>query len=136
MNFGNVLQINRGGFVFYDRFACLCKQKGVSPSRAALDAGISKSLVTKWKNNNTEIPSPDVLSKLSKYFGIPVSELLGEEIENTPPETEKRVIRDEDIKFALFGGKGEITDAMFEEVRNFANFIAQREAAKKNSENK
>ena len=74
--------------------------------------------------------------KIASYFGVSVGYLLGEETENTPPETEKRVIRDEDIKFALFGGKGEITDAMFEEVRNFANFIAQREAAKKNSENK
>ena len=72
-------QNNRGGIVFYDRFVYLCAEKGVSPSRAALDAGISKSLVTKWKTNNIEIPSPDVLMKLSKYFGLPVSELLGEE---------------------------------------------------------
>lgn len=48
-------------------------------SAAALEAGLSKSLVTKWKTNAVEVPSPDVLTKLSKYFGIPVSELLGEE---------------------------------------------------------
>lgn len=70
--------------MFYDRFAYLCKQKGVSVSRGALEAGISKSLVTKWKTNNTDIPSPDVIGKLSKYFGIPVSELLGEETEKAP----------------------------------------------------
>ena len=64
--------------MFYDRFAYLCKQKGVSVSRGALEAGISKSLVTKWKTNNTDIPSPDVIGKLSKYFGLPVSELLAE----------------------------------------------------------
>lgn len=75
--------------MFYDRFAYLCKQKGVSVSRGALEAGISKSLVTKWKTNNTEIPSPDVIGKLSKYFGLPVSELLGEEPSKTPGETEK-----------------------------------------------
>jgi transcriptional regulator with XRE-family HTH domain len=79
----------RGDIVFYDRFAYLCKQKGVSVSRGALEAGISKSLVTKWKTNNTEIPSPDVIGKLSKYFGLPVSELLGEEPSKTPGETEK-----------------------------------------------
>lgn len=82
-------QNNRGDIVFYDRFAYLCKQKGVSVSRGALEAGISKSLVTKWKTNNTEIPSPDVIGKLSKYFGLPVSELLGEEPSKTPGETEK-----------------------------------------------
>lgn len=75
--------------MFYDRFAYLCKQKGVSVSRGALEAGISKSLVTKWKTNNTEIPSPDVIGKLSKYFGLPVSKLLGEEPSKTPGETEK-----------------------------------------------
>lgn len=117
--------------MFYDRFAYLCKQKDVSPSRAALDAGISKSLVTKWKTNNTEIPSPDVLNKLSKYFGIPVSELLGEERENTPAESGKRTITDEDIKFALFRGSEHVTDEMYQEVRNFADYVAQREAAKK-----
>lgn len=120
--------------MFYDRFAYLCKQKGVSPSRAALDAGISKSLVTKWKSLNTEIPSPDVLTKLSKYFGIPVSELLDEEIEKAPAESGKRDITDEDIKFALFRGIEDITDEMYQEVKNFAEFIAQREANKKKKE--
>ena len=50
-------------------------------SAAALEAGLSKSLVTKWKVNKVEVPSPDVLKKLSAYFGVPVSELLGEENE-------------------------------------------------------
>lgn len=120
--------------MFYDRFAYLCKQKGVSPSRAALDAGISKSLVSKWKNYNTEIPSPDVLSKLSKYFGIPVSELLGEGAEKMPAENSRREVSDEDIMFALFGGNEEITDEMYEEVKSFARFVAERDAAKRKKE--
>lgn len=73
----------RGDTVFYDKFVYLCNQKGVSPSKAAIDAGISKSLVTKWKSNNSKLPSPDVLTKLSRYFNIPVSELIDEE-KNTP----------------------------------------------------
>lgn len=81
--------------MFYDRFAYLCKQKGVSVSRGALEAGISKSLVTKWKTNNTEIPSPDVIGKLSKYFGLPVSELLGEEPSKTPGEKEQPTVSGE-----------------------------------------
>lgn len=92
--------------MFYDRFAYLCKQKGVSPSRAALDAGISKSLVTKWKTNSIKIPSPDVIGKLCAYFGLSVSELLGEESKKAPTESGERSVSDEDIKFALFGGDG------------------------------
>ena len=37
------------------------------------------------------------------------------------------VIRDEDIKFALFGGDAEITDEQFEEVKRFAQFVKMRE---------
>lgn len=78
----------RGDIVFYDKFVYLCQQKGVSPSKAAVDAGISKSLVTKWKNNKVAIPSPDVLTRLSKYFSVPVSELIEEENEK-PVLTQK-----------------------------------------------
>lgn len=65
--------------MFYDKYAQLCKKRGISMSAAAVEAGLSKSLVTKWKVNKVEVPSPDVLKKLSTYFGMPVSELLGEE---------------------------------------------------------
>ena len=39
-------------------------------------------------------------------------------------------VTDEEINFALFGGDGDITDAMYEEVKRFAAFIKQREAGK------
>lgn len=64
--------------MFYDKYAHICKQRGISVSAAAMEAGLSKSLVTKWKTNKVEVPSPDVLKKLSAYFNIPVSELLEE----------------------------------------------------------
>ena len=64
--------------MFYDKYAQLCKRRGVSPSAAAVEAGVSKSLVTKWKTNKVDVPSPDVLKKLSAYFCVPVSELLEE----------------------------------------------------------
>lgn len=70
--------------MFYDKYAQICKRKGISMSAAALEAGLSKSLVTKWKVNKVEVPSPDVLKKLSAYFGMPVSELLGEEQKEKP----------------------------------------------------
>ena len=79
-------QNSRGDIVFYDRFVYLCKQKGVTPTRAAIDAGISKSLVTKWKTNNVNDPSPDVLRRLSAYFNVPISELLGEEEKEKSPD--------------------------------------------------
>ena len=83
--------------MFYDKFDYLCKKKGVTCSKAAIDAGISKSLVTKWKTIGTKMPSPDVLEKLSVYFSIPVSELLDEEEpKNNPldkPEPTERELK-------------------------------------------
>ena len=76
--------------MFYDKYAQLCKRRGVSMSAAAIEAGLSKSLVTKWKVNKVDVPSPDVLKKLSAYFGMPVSELLGEE------EKEKPTVQEDD----------------------------------------
>jgi transcriptional regulator with XRE-family HTH domain len=76
--------------VFYDKYAQLCKKRGISMSAAALEAGLSKSLVTKWKSNKVDVPSPDVLKKLSTYFGMPVSELLGEEKTEEHREMQKK----------------------------------------------
>lgn len=112
---------------FYQRFVALCRSRGVSPSRAAEDAGLSKSAVSKWKREPDSVPSGTVLGKLSAYFGVPTSTLLGEKAP-TPQQP-----GDEAIKFALFGGSGEITQEMFDEVRSFAKFVLEREQRKKES---
>ncbi len=112
---------------FYDRFTELCRQRGESPSRVALNAGLSKSTVTKWKQDPAARPTGAALAKLTAYFGIPTSQLLGE-------EPQSRAATQEELKFALFGGGGEITDEMFEEVRHFAAFVKEREAAKRRKE--
>ncbi len=112
---------------FYDRFTALCRQRGESPSRVAVNAGLSKSTVTKWKQDPAARPTGAALAKLTAYFGIPTSQLLGE-------EPQSRAATQEELKFALFGGGGEITDEMFEEVRHFAAFVREREAAKRRKE--
>lgn len=117
--------------MFYDRFAYLCKQKGVSLSRGALEAGISKSLVTKWKVSKTEIPSPDVITKLSKYFGLSVSELLGEDNEKAPTADGERSVSDDELKFALWGDCEDISDDDLEDVRRYAAFVRERKKDKK-----
>ena len=107
--------------MFYARFLALCKEKGVSTSKAAIDAGFSKSTVTKWKRDPAAKPSVSVVAKLCKYFDVSVSE---EEDPDRPRPTR------EDIKFALFGGSGNITEEMYKEVLSFAAYVRQREEAK------
>ena len=72
--------------MFYDNFLLLCKQKGVAPSRAAVEAGLSKSTVTRWKSSPESTPTGSVLEALARYFQVPVSELLSEKEKPTTDE--------------------------------------------------
>lgn len=114
--------------MFYDRFVELCLSRHITPSRAAVEAGLSKSTVTKWKNSPDSKPTGKAIEALTRYFGISVAELMGEPAAEA--ET-SRAATEEELKFALFGGSGEITDEMYREVLSFAQFVKQREAEKK-----
>ncbi len=116
--------------MFYDRFKQLCERKGVSCNKAALEIGLSNATPTKWKKTGAT-PVGDTLDKIAAYFGVSTDFLLGKDTKTAPTENGERPITDDDIKFALFGGSGEITDAMYDEVRNFAAYVRQREEQKK-----
>lgn len=58
--------------MFYDVFLTLCKQKGVSPTRAGTDCGISSRTVADWKDPNKKVRNSTKL-KLAEYFGVDVS---------------------------------------------------------------
>lgn len=116
--------------MFYDRFRQLCENKGISCNKAALEIGLSNATPTKWRKTGAT-PTGETLDRIAKYFGVSTDYLLGKETEKAPANDGKRSASDDDIKFALFGGDGEITDAMFDEVRNFAAYVKQREADKR-----
>ena len=111
--------------MFFNRLKQLCDEKGISVYRACTDIGLNRSAVAKWKSGGT--PNGTTASKLAEYLGVTTDYLLEQTNEKTPGE-DSRAVSDDDIKFALFGGDGEITDAMYEEVKRFAAFIKQREA--------
>lgn len=109
--------------MFYDLYYELCKKKGVSCSKAAREIGLSNSTVTKWKNTGAK-PSTDTIAKVATYFGVPMNDLFGEQKD---PAARGDGVTDDDIKFALFGG-GPVTDAQYEEVKQFVRFIKERDA--------
>lgn len=43
-----------------------------------------------------------------------------------PSQPAKSEVSEEDIKFALFGGSGEITDEMYDEVKEFVKFVKMK----------
>lgn len=63
------------------------------------------------------------MAKISAYFGVSVDDLLKQEKDLVP----KSKVTDDDIKFALFGG-GPVSDAQYEEVKQFIRFIKERDA--------
>ena len=67
--------------VFYEQFIKLCNENGTRPSTVAEEIGLNKSSATAWKKGAT--PADVTLSKLSEYFGVPVSYLLGAADENS-----------------------------------------------------
>lgn len=108
--------------MFFDRFKALCKERNISVYRACTDIGLNRSAVAKWKDGGK--PNGTTAGKLAEYFGVTTDYLLGQSDSREPT---RAVVSDADIKFALFGGDGDITDEMYEEVKNFAAFVKQRE---------
>lgn len=106
---------------FFDRYTLLCKAEGKSPTGVALELGLARSSVTRWKNGTN--PEADSLVALANRFNVSTDYLLGNTDIKNPPEQSAP----EDIaKVALFGGEGEVTDEMWEEVKNYVEYIKQK----------
>ena len=118
---------------FFARFSQLCQDRGVTANAVAKAIGASSGSVTAWKKGTA--PRNATLTKIADYFDVTTDYLLGKESSKAPAVQGNRgAVSDEDIKFALFGGSGEITDAMYEEVRSFAAFIQRREEQRRKKE--
>ena len=68
---------------FYEKYLMLCDKNKKTPSGAALEMGLSKTTVNRWKNGGG-ITDATIL-KVASYFGIPKEELKGQE----PAQKEK-----------------------------------------------
>lgn len=67
--------------MFYGKYRELCALKGVSPSTAAVHAGISKSTVSVWKSKFDQgidvDPDQQTIEKVCAYFKVSEAELRG-----------------------------------------------------------
>lgn len=84
--------------MFYDLFCELCKKKGVSPTKATVEIGLSRTIGTKWKTTGAT-PQGDTLSKIAAYFDVSVDYLLGNEQEKKPVTSESDELQDEFIAY-------------------------------------
>lgn len=107
--------------MFYDRYAALCQEKGITLSKAAEEIGINKASVTNWKKNGYT-PRAEVLQRVADYFGVSISFLLGD-TEKAPVLTEKDerdIAKDLERIMAQLDEEGDLMfdgDPMSEEAR-------------------
>lgn len=67
--------------MFKKIFIDLCNKKGISPTRACNDLGLSAATFSCW--TDASIPRRATLQRMAVYFGVSIDYLLGKE--NVPP---------------------------------------------------
>ena len=115
---------------FYEKYLMLCDKNKKTPSGAALEMGLSKTTVNRWKNGGG-ITDATIL-KVATFFGVPKEELKGE------PEQKEKLSTPEDAERESLGKAildkynmlDPATQAMFESMLDAA--IAAQE--KKNGQ--
>ncbi|MBR2478951.1 MAG: helix-turn-helix transcriptional regulator [Clostridia bacterium] len=107
----------------YNRLKTLCDKKGVSLAKMCSEAGIPKSTPTELKMGRTKTLSSSAMIKVANYFGVSVEYIAGK---TDQKEKAPAAVSDEDVKVALFGGDTEVTDEMWHEVMNYAEFLKQK----------
>ena len=100
----------------------ICKERGIPVSQLEKACGFSNGYLNAKKL--TRLPY-DRAQLIADYLELDVTRILTGEQATAPAPEDRRAVSDEDIKFALFGGDGDITDEMYEEVKRFAAFLKQ-----------
>lgn len=73
----------------YENITSLCTEKGIKGGKMCVDLGISKSLMTKLRDNPGRQITSETAKKIADYFGVSVERVLTGEKENAPgPQAE------------------------------------------------
>lgn len=77
--------------MFSKNLETIRKQKGFSQEQLAMRVNVVRQTVSKWEKG-LSVPDAELLVKISEVLEVPVSELLGEEIEIPEGEDKLEVI--------------------------------------------
>ncbi|MBQ2384381.1 MAG: helix-turn-helix transcriptional regulator [Oscillospiraceae bacterium] len=111
----------------YEHIDQLAKERGFkNMTELCRTAGVPRATMTELKMGRSRDISKPNAQKLATAMGVTLDAIYGTEKTDAPRVRPS----EEDIKFALFGGDGEITEAMYEEVLRFAEYVKQREQKK------
>ena len=112
---------------FYEKIKGLRLSKKVSQQEIAEYLGVTKQAYSLYELGKRNVDN-ETLLKLSEYFGVSVDYLLGKE--------EKKVVTDDDIKFALWGGEAEnVDEEMLDDVYEYAKMRMKLKKQKMSDDN-
>ena len=105
----------------WEAFARIVKERKISPNRIATDLGFHSALFSDWKSGKSK-PKADKLLKIAEYLNVPIETFIAEGHIPIPPLSE-----DEMARIALLGGLDNVSDAGWEEIKAYAQFVKARE---------
>lgn len=82
--------------MYYDVFEMLARKKGLSPTAAAEQNGISRATVSAWRNKNYR-PKAETLTRLAEFFGVSERYLLGSDLQALADLMEYQIARGEKL---------------------------------------
>lgn len=101
----------------YDLIEELCFKKGITVTKMCRDCNIPRSVLTDYKKGRLKSLSADTLCKIADYFNVSVGYLCGSPLPAADEEALKRV---------LFGDDFIVTDEIWRELKNYADFLKQK----------
>lgn len=112
--------------MFYEVYSNLCKDKGISLSKAAEQIGLSRTSVVKWKAGTT--PSGATLNKIAIYFGVSVDYLLDNQQKEKPAtqKSDEPEMSFDDFTYAMHNESKELTDDDKQLLLDMARTLKQR----------
>ena len=109
------------------------KELGLTLAQIADQMGVSEATVQRWESGNIKSVRWDKINKLAVVLHVEPSALMGwadvnKSQELATPSKASNQFDCSEILFALSkGGEKEITPEMFNEVKRFAAYVAQRD---------
>lgn len=102
----------------FDRIEKLCKSRKMNITEMCKLCSIPRASLTDFKMGRIKSLSAATLQKIAEFFSVSVEYLLSGEIPMPDHQS---------LKVALFGGDGEVTDEMLDDVMRYASYIKERE---------
>ena len=100
------------------------ERSGLSYVDLEKKTGIAKSSIQRYANGATKKIPIDAIQTIAKAVGVSAAYIMGWEDKE---EADNQNDNNEDIaKVALFGGDKEVTDEMWDEVKDYIEYIKQK----------